>query len=167
MRVPQNALSSLNQSPLTSSNMKVATSLQVKLDLSKFKSSTRAQDLRRFFQTGPGQYGEGDLFLGITVPQVRGVAKKYKNLSLSEIEKLVNSKFHEERFCGLAILTSQFDASTNPDFRRKVYNFYVKKIKDGYVNNWDLIDVPGSHIAEHLLTVRNPLEVLIKYSKSS
>ena len=137
-----------------------------KKDLSKFRNDAKSHDLQRFFQTGPGQYGEGDLFLGVSVPQIRMVAKIHSEMPLVEVEKLLESKYHEERFCALVILTNQFKSSENKMYRKRIYDFYVQKIKSGRVNNWDLIDVPGSQIAGHLLTIDNPLEVLRKYAKS-
>jgi 3-methyladenine DNA glycosylase AlkD len=85
---------------------------------------------------------------------------------MSDIAELVESDFHEERFCGLAILTEQFNRSSDPLFRKKIYELFVKKIESGYVNNWDLIDVPGSRIGEYLLTLDEPLEILVKYARS-
>ena len=79
--------------------MKSSESKHASADLAKLRNPIRAIDLQRFFQTGPGQYGEGDLFLGLTVPQIRSVASKYKNMSLEDIAVLVESDFHEERFC--------------------------------------------------------------------
>ena len=140
--------------------------VSAKKDLSKFRNVARSHNLQRFFQTGPGQYGEGDLFLGITVPQIRSVARIHSEMTLPEIEKLITSKYHEERFCALVVLANQFKKSQDILYRKKIYNFYVRKIREGYVNNWDLIDVTGSQIAAHLLTLDNPYEVLRKYTKS-
>ena len=78
---------------------------QVVKEIQALSNRGRAHDLQKFFQTAPGQYGEGDVFLGLTVPQVRTVAKEYKAISLNEIDLLIRSKFHEVRLCGLVILT--------------------------------------------------------------
>lgn len=135
-------------------------------ELVGLKNSTRAHELQRFFQTLPGQYGEGDIFLGLTVPQVRAVAGNHKKIELQEIENLLKSDYHEVRFCGLVILTEQFKRSSDLGFRKKIFNFYVKSIRDGSVNNWDLVDIPGSSIGEYLLTLDEPLDILVKYSRS-
>lgn len=146
--------------------MSSSTVKSVIYELQKLKNSTRANELQRFFQTGPGMYGEGDLFLGLTVPQVRGVAKGYQKLSLEEIDELLESEYHEVRFCGLVILTEQYKKTKDLATKKKFYDFYVKAIKTGAVNNWDLIDVPGSVIGEYLLHTEEPLDVLAKFSKS-
>ena len=78
-------------------------------ELKALAKPNKARDLQRFFKTGPGEYAEGDVFLGVVVPQNRRIAKKYSDLSLSEIKKLIDSDFHEVRFCGLLILVSQFE----------------------------------------------------------
>jgi len=80
----------------------------LRADLLALKNPPKAKILAGFFKTGPGQYGEGDIFLGITVPQSRVIAKKYKDLTLGGIKKLLKSKFHEERLVALIILVNQF-----------------------------------------------------------
>jgi hypothetical protein len=82
---------------------------EVVTELLSLASPAKAIDLQRFFKTGPGDYAEGDIFLGIVVPQTRVIAKRYSDLSLAEIKKLTKSKYHEVRFCGLLILVWQFE----------------------------------------------------------
>jgi 3-methyladenine DNA glycosylase AlkD len=97
----------------------------------------------RFFKSGPGEYAEGDKFLGVTVPEQRKVAKRFRELPLPEIEKLIVSAWHEERLCGLIILVDRFvrgDEAT----KRAVYNFYSSHTK--FVNNWDLVDSSAEFI---------------------
>jgi 3-methyladenine DNA glycosylase AlkD len=139
---------------------------QVIQELDRLKNPRKASDLQRFFQTGPGGYGEGDLFLGITVPQTRVVARQHAQLSLAEIEELLLSEFHEIRFCALVILTEQYRKRKNLADKKKFFEFYVRQIKNGAVNNWDLIDVPGSVIGEYLTHIENSLDVLIRFSRS-
>lgn len=136
-------------------------------DLRALRKPTRAHDMQSFFKTAPGGYGEGDIFLGLTVPQVRVIAKAYRDLELPEIEKLLASQFHEIRLCGLIILSNQFKASKEVKRRKELFNFYVKQLKLGRVNNWDLVDVSAPTIGEYLLEVEDPFPVLIKLSKSS
>jgi 3-methyladenine DNA glycosylase AlkD len=126
----------------------------------------RVQALQSFYKTAPGEYGEGDVFLGLSVPQSRSIAKAFRAMELSEIEKLLASKFHEVRLCGLIILTNQFKASKEVKKRREFFNFYVKQLKLGRVNNWDLVDVSAPTIGEYLLEVEDPFPLLIKLSKS-
>lgn len=126
----------------------------------------RVQALQGFYKTAPGEYGEGDVFLGLSVPQSRSIAKAFRAMELSEIEKLLASKFHEVRLCGLIILTNQFKANNEVKNKREFFNFYVKQLKLGRVNNWDLVDVSAPTIGEYLLEIENPLPTLIKLAKS-
>ena len=103
----------------------------------------------RFFKTAPGEYGEGDRFLGIRVPQVREIAKEAQSLSLSEIQKLVNSPLHEVRECGFFILVLQFKkllkkSRQNESSLREILYFYLKNAR--HANNWDLVDLSVYHI---------------------
>lgn len=135
-------------------------------DLQARASKTKAFDLQRFFQTGPGQYGEGDLFIGVVVPDIRKVAATHKELPFTEIAKLVDSPIHEVRMCGLFILCNQYKKLKDREDKKKYYDFFVKNIKAGNVNNWDLIDVNAPIIGEYLLESDDPLAVLAKFAKS-
>lgn len=127
----------------------------------------RVPALQHFYRTAPGEYGEGDVFLGLSVPQSRLIAKAFRAMELSEIEKLLASKFHEVRLCGLIILTNQFKASKEVKRKREFFNFYVKQLKLGRVNNWDLVDVSAPTIGEYLLEVADPFPVLKKLANSN
>jgi 3-methyladenine DNA glycosylase AlkD len=135
-------------------------------ELKALANPSRAFGLQKFFQTAKGQYGEGDIFLGLTVPEVRKVAAKNKHLSFPEIEKLTSSKFHEFRLCGLVILTLQFKSSKEPLERQKIFNFYMKQAKAGYINNWDLVDVSAPIIGAYLVSQKDPYPFLEKLSRS-
>ena len=135
-------------------------------ELKALANPSRAFGLQKFFQTAKGQYGEGDIFLGLTVPEVRKVAAKNKNLTFPEIEKLTSSKFHEFRLCGLVILTLQFKSSKEPLERQKIFNFYMKQAKAGYINNWDLVDVSAPIIGAYLVSQKDPYPFLEKLSRS-
>ncbi len=106
-------------------------------EIIKLKNKQRAKTNAWFFKTGEGEYGEGDEFLGVTVPDVRRVARKYKNSSTLDIQGLLESKFHEARLLGLFILVGQFERSENAG-QEVIVHFYVKNI--ARVNNWDLVD---------------------------
>lgn len=136
-------------------------------DLRALHKPTRAHDMQRFYKTAPGEYGEGDIFLGLTVPQVRIIAKDYRDLEFSEIEKLTASQFHEIRLCGLIILSNQFKATTDQKFRKSIFDFYMKQMKLGRINNWDLVDVSAPTIGEYLLKVKDPFPTLLKLAKSN
>lgn len=104
----------------------------------KIATTERANNNKWFFKTGPGEYGEGDKFLGITVPQTRNLAKAFSHLELSIVEKLLKSEFHEERLLALFILVDKFEKSKDLKSKEEIFNFYFKNIK--YINNWDLVD---------------------------
>lgn len=110
-----------------------------------------ASNLAWFFKTGPGEYGEGDKFFGIKVPQVRSVAKEFKDLPYSEIRRLAQSEFHEARFAALAILTNRFKKSKSVQERQQIFDFYLDLLDLGVVNNWDLIDSTAPYLGRHLL----------------
>jgi 3-methyladenine DNA glycosylase AlkD len=135
-------------------------------DLRAFTKKARISDLARFYKTGPGEYAEGDLFLGGTVPQTRSVAKKYQNLELKELEELFNSPFHEARLCAAIILNYQFEKSKQPQDRKKLFDFYLKQVKANHVNNWDLVDVSAPRMGAYLTEVDDPMPLLLKLSKS-
>jgi len=108
--------------------------------LAQFGSPERAVGVARFFKTGKGEYGEGDVFIGCTVPECRLVAKEFRALPLGEVEKLMMSRVHEERAVALFILVAQFERV--PD--KKIFQLYHKRM--AYVNNWDLVDMSAPAI---------------------
>jgi 3-methyladenine DNA glycosylase AlkD len=139
---------------------------QVIADLKALASVGKAAELQRFFKTGPGDYAEGDIFIGVVVPQTRKVAARYKDLPIIEIAKLTNSDIHEIRLCGLIILTNQFKKTRDVNEKKKFFTFYLKEMKSGNVNNWDLVDVTAPTLGEYLLELEDPMAVLNKLAKS-
>ena len=135
-------------------------------EIKALANSSRAFGLQKFFQTAKGQYGEGDVFLGLTVPQVRKIAAKYKTLSFPEIEKLTSSRFHEFRLCGLVILTLQYKSAKEPSEQQRIFNFYMKQAKAGYINNWDLVDVTAPILGAYLVGHKDPYPFLEKLARS-
>lgn len=111
--------------------------------LKSLGNSAFAEQSQRFFKTGPGQYGEGDVFLGIRVPVIRKEIQSFPDLSLTEIRKLLHSEFHEVRHFAVLWLVDYFNRSEEAD-RKRIFEFYVKEKK--YINNWDLIDTTTHHI---------------------
>lgn len=103
---------------------------------------------QRFFKTGEGEYAEGDQFLGIRVPNIRKVARRFKQLSLAEIEKLLHSDFHEERLCGLIMMANRAKKA-KPEEQKKLYDLYL--LNADYINNWDLVDVSAEHVVGRYL----------------
>lgn len=122
-------------------------------DLRSLANPMQAKNLFRFFKTGKGEYGEGDQFLGITVPEQRKIAKKYKDLPFEDIEKLIKNPFHECRFVALLILVYQahhpHPNPTNCLTLAQAYNFYLSHTK--YINNWDLVDLSAPNIVGEYL----------------
>src|SRR5512139_829347 len=116
------------------------TAALVKRALAQFATAERAAGASRYFKTGPGEYGEGDVFIGVTVPECRIVAKEFRALPLGEVEKLMMSRVHEERAVALFILVAQFVRS--PD--KKIFDLYRKHM--AFVNNWDLVDLSAPYI---------------------
>ena len=135
-------------------------------DLKAFTKKGRISDLARFYKTGPGEYAEGDLFLGGTVPQTRSVAKKYQNLDLKEVEKLFASPFHEARLCAAIILNHQLSKARTPQERKRIFDFYLKQVRAERVNNWDIVDVSAPWMGVYLTEIEDPMPLLIKLSKS-
>jgi 3-methyladenine DNA glycosylase AlkD len=135
-------------------------------DLKSFANKGRVSDLARFYKTAPGEYGEGDLFLGGTVPQTRSVAKKHQNLELREVEKLFDSPFHEARLCAAIILNLQFKSAKKTQNRKKIFDFYLKQVRAERVNNWDIVDVSAPWMGVYLNEVGDPMPLLKKLAKS-
>lgn len=132
------------------------TAQKIKKRLRQFASREKAQILRRFFKTGPGEYGDGDIFLGVVVPDIRRVAKEFSGTPLGEIATLLASTVHEERLLALLMLVSAY-AGGDDFLKKKIYGLYFKNTK--YINNWDLVDLSAPNIVgTHLLDKsRKPL----------
>lgn len=125
-------------------------------DLQKLKNPARAKLLRRYFKTGKGEYGEGDVFIGLTVPQVRAVARKYREVPLSQVSKLLHNPIHEFRLTALIILTDK-------KLTKEIVDFYLANTR--YINNWDLVDLSSHEILGTYL-LDKPRAVLYTLAKS-
>ncbi len=129
------------------------THTDVEESLQKLASRKRAEGSTRYFKNGKGQYGEGDVFIGVTTPMVHSVAKEFRNLSLIDITKLLKHRIHEYRSTALDILVLQYE-SGDVKTKQKIYDFYLTKTK--YINNWDLVDSSASYIVgDYLLSKKN------------
>jgi 3-methyladenine DNA glycosylase AlkD len=115
-------------------------------DINAEKNEVNSKNLQRFFKTKKGEYGEGDIFHGIKMPQVRIIVKKYWNqATLKDIQELLNSKFHEERMIALLILVEMYKKSKKDKLKqRQIFEFYLKNTSR--INNWDLVDLSASQI---------------------
>ncbi|MBS3072739.1 DNA alkylation repair protein [Candidatus Pacearchaeota archaeon] len=135
---------------------------QLKSDLKSLADPSKILIYQNFFKTGKGQYGEGDIFIGVTVPNTRKIAKKYKDISLEIVENLLQSKIHEERLLGVLILVEKYQ-KTNDD---KIAKFYLQHNKK--INNWDLVDLSADKILGHYyFNNTDKISDLYKLAKSS
>lgn len=132
-------------------------------DLQSLKNPAKAAFFPKFFKTGKGQYGEGDVFLGITVPQIRSVTRKHRDLPLQEIEHLLSNAYHEARLLGLLILVDQFEHG-DPKGQKKIVAFYLSHLTG--VNNWDLVDSSAAQILGTHLLETGDTRLLLKLAKS-
>ncbi|MBS3111130.1 DNA alkylation repair protein [Candidatus Woesearchaeota archaeon] len=117
-------------------------------DIRSLANPEKARVLQGFFRTGKGQYGEGDVFLGVTVPQSRAISKKYALLSFANIKALLKSKIHEERLVALLILVHRYQKG-DEDEKKGIVDFYLGNTK--CVNNWDLVDLSADKLLGHWL----------------
>jgi len=136
-------------------------------EMKSLADKEKARLLGRFFKTGKGQYGEGDIFLGIMVPVSRKVARKYGDIPLSEIDILLKNKFHEIRLVAIFILVYKYKKSKNRIEQKKIVDFYLVHTK--YINNWDLVDLSAGYIVgDYLLKEKDSVrqKILLPLAKS-
>jgi 3-methyladenine DNA glycosylase AlkD len=120
----------------------------------------RAKGLQRFFKTGPGEYGEGDVFVGLRVPEIRKLAKEYRSLPLSTALQLLQSPIHEVRLLALLIMVRSYQEG-DIFLKEKIFHTYLKHTR--LINNWDLVDLSAEHIVGDYLDIKKgdaPLRVL-------
>ena len=131
------------------------TAADIQKKLESISNPEKAEHHQKYFKTGPGEYGEGDIFIGVAVPEMRKISKKtYPEISMKEIERLLSSPIHEHRQTALFILVEKYAATSrkkqkeniqnNPSERETIAQFYLKHLK--YINNWDLVDSSASYI---------------------
>ena len=140
------------------------TATQARKALEKLENHYQAHNLGWFFKTGPGEYGEGDKFLGLRVPQTRAVSKDFQTLAEDQIELLLQDEYHEVRQLGLFILVLQFKKAKNIEQKEQIFNFYIDQAKKGRVNNWDLVDATAPYLGDYLVITNNlkPIKELSK-----
>jgi 3-methyladenine DNA glycosylase AlkD len=135
----------------------------IRLTLSEIKDDSHAKILGRFFKTGPGEYGEGDIFIGLRVPQLRTLARTYEHLRLDDTHELMMSPIHEERLLALLILVRAYKKSDEM-MKEKIYRFYLDNTR--FINNWDLVDLSAEHIiGAHLFNRDRKQLVRLSHSK--
>ena len=135
---------------------------QIKKELKEKTDSKRAEIMQRYFKTGKGEYGEGDVFIGINMPDQRVIAKKYFQLPLAKIQYLLDSEIHEERSLGALILNYKYEKYSEQE-KANIVDFYLKNAKR--FNNWDLVDITATKILGDFL-VDKKKDVLYRLVKS-
>jgi 3-methyladenine DNA glycosylase AlkD len=128
------------------------TSSQLRAALKQQADPKQAILLQRFFKTGPGEYGEGDIFIGLKVPQVRAIVKVYRQVSLGVIKELFKSPVHEERFLALMLLVDKYNRGDEKT-RDAIFKTYLNNTR--YINNWDLVDLSAPQIVGRHLESRD------------
>jgi 3-methyladenine DNA glycosylase AlkD len=136
----------------------------LRADLKQGGTPYRAKICRRFFKTGKGEYGEGDIFLGLTVPEQRTIAKNYQNLPLADLIKLLHSKIHEERFTALVLMVNLYQKGDST-LKKQIYDAYLANSK--WINNWDLVDTSTPQIVGDYLYNSGDVRALNKLAKSN
>jgi 3-methyladenine DNA glycosylase AlkD len=148
----------------------MATAADVMTALAAVASAEDAEFLQGFFKTGPGQYGEGDVFIGVRVPQTRAVAKQFAALPLAEIDDLLDSEVHEHRLAALILLNGAFARASSSrtrddDERERLAAFYLAAVRRGRVNNWELVDTSAEFVLGEYLFDR-PRFLLFELAES-
>jgi 3-methyladenine DNA glycosylase AlkD len=131
-------------------------------DLHVLADPVKAKDSARFFKTGKGEYGEGDSFLGLTIPQIRKVISKYQGLSLNDLRKLLDSEYHEARTSAVIILVSQY-RKADENKKEQIIKFYLQNSQK--INNWDLVDISAPQILGDYFLNKDKT-ILYKFAKS-
>ncbi|MDD3237658.1 MAG: DNA alkylation repair protein [Candidatus Gastranaerophilales bacterium] len=131
-------------------------------EVKSFGNKDFAEHHQKFFQTQKGGYGEGDKFFGLKTPQIRTLAKKYKNLEIDTLQILLQNDFHEVRLLALFIMVYQYNKISEK--RENIYELYRKNTK--HINNWDLIDLTAYHIIGHHEYILNRTTLIWKLAKS-
>ena len=135
---------------------------EIRKAISKQKNPAQAIILQRFFKTGKGEYGEGDICYGIKVPEQRTIAKQFKDLIFDDLKELIKSKVHEERLIATFILVDQYKRGDEKK-KKSVYDFYLKNRKG--INNWDLVDLSAPKIVGAYL-IDKQKDLLYKFANS-
>lgn len=132
-------------------------------DLIRYASKEKAAGLSRFFKTGKGEYGEGDEFLGIVVPDMRKLISKYRDCSDTAMRDCIDSRYHEERLLGLLLLVSKYER-TSKEEKTRYYRFYCSNT--ARINNWDLVDLTAPHVVGEYAYRTGDFSVIRKFVRS-
>jgi 3-methyladenine DNA glycosylase AlkD len=134
----------------------------IRKKLQQLGSEKNAKVLERFFKTGPGEYGEGDVFIGVRVPDLRKLVKEYQDIALEGVMQFLKSSIHEERMFALLILVSKYSKG-NETVKKKIYDLYLQNTK--FINSWDLVDGSAQHIVGAFLMDKSK-EPIYRLAKS-
>lgn len=135
-------------------------------ELNQYAELKRAKNSSWFFKTGKDQYGEGDKFIGVRVPIQRQIVKSYTSLPFKELDVLFNSKFHEHRLSAVFVLINKFNLATDKSMQTEIYNYYMKQLDRGRINNWDIVDSSAHKIVGRYL-IDKPRHQLIELANSN
>jgi 3-methyladenine DNA glycosylase AlkD len=140
---------------------------QIKSGLSLFVNTERAKIMQGFFKTKAGEYGEGDIFIGITIAQIRKIVKQYyKEADFKIIAELLHSAIHEERSLALYILTEKFQKTKNQNELDQIIDFYINPINLKWINNWDLVDISCYKIlGKYIFNSPQKIDILYNFCK--
>ena len=136
---------------------------EARKELRKYSSKKQAKALQRFFKTGKGEYAQGDIFLGVRVPDARKVCLKFQDLPVKETFKLLRSPIHEERLLSLLILIRKYAKASEKE-KANIFNSYLKHTK--FINNWDLVDLSAHHIVGAFI-INKDKKLLYQLAKSN
>ncbi|MGB2928669.1 MAG: DNA alkylation repair protein [Desulfobacterales bacterium] len=135
----------------------------IRKKLQQLGSEAKAKVLQRFFKTGPGEYGEGDVFIGVRVPELKKLVKEYPDITIKEVMQLLSSTIHEERFFALLMLVSKFSKG-NETVKKRIYELYLQHTK--FINSWDLVDGSAHQIVGAFLMDKSK-EPVYRLAKSN
>lgn len=137
---------------------------KIEKEIIKQRNASKAKILARYFKTGEGEYGEGDIFLGISVPDLSKFAKKHKSIDIKKVSTLLKNKIHEIRLIALFVLVSKFQETNRESEKERIINFYLKNTK--YINNWDLVDSSAYQILGSYLVDKKDRKIIYKLISS-
>ncbi len=134
--------------------------------LATFVNPEKLAFFPKFFKAGPGEYAEGDQFLGVTVPNVRTVAKQFAGLTEAEIYELVQSPIHEHRLLALIMLVAKWKKAKTASAQQELFDFYLRLVYEGHVNNWDLVDTSEPYFGMYLVGKPDAMQLLESLARS-
>jgi 3-methyladenine DNA glycosylase AlkD len=136
-------------------------------ELTALGSLKKAHNNARFFKIQPGDYADYDVFLGVSLPEIRSIAARFTQIGFDDLTTLFHSQFHEVRLCAAIILSRQYLEAGSTSDNNYFFEFYLKQVNGGFINNWDIVDVSAPIFGRHLLICSNSSEILTRLTKST